>query len=181
MTLPVRRIRAEVEGLLARPTAVARPLPVARLARELGINVVFRPFEGEEDISGFYLREKGEEVIGVNRAQSPNRQRFTIAHELGHARLEAKDGMHIDTRFVFKFRDGVSSQAVDRDEMAANAFAAQLLMPEAEIRERVLQGFDMTDDRALRDLCRHFGVSQQALMFRMMNLGLVIDGKADFS
>jgi Zn-dependent peptidase ImmA (M78 family) len=140
--------------------------------------VVYRAFDGDEDISGFYLRDKQERIIGVNNSQAVVRQRFTIAHELGHALLEEKDGVHVDGRF--NFRDTRSSLAIDPDEMAANQFAAELLMPESEVFELVGEGIDVTDDGELRTLARRFGVSQQAMAYRLVNLGLGIDGKARF-
>lgn len=64
--------------------------------------------------------------------------------------------------------------------MAANQFAAELLMPEQEVRTRLGAGIEITDDSALRDLAKYFGVSSQAMFFRLTNLGLGIDGKARF-
>lgn len=179
MRTPTSRIRAEVKRLLAHPTAAPRPLPVERLARELGFAVVLQPFEGEDDISGFYLRKGTESVIGVNASHPKVRQRFTIAHELGHALLERGDGMHIDT--AFRLRNATSAMAIDPQEIAANSFAAELLMPEDEVRQAVNVGIDITDDSSVRELARRFGVSQQAVVYRLVNLGLGIDGKADFS
>jgi Zn-dependent peptidase ImmA (M78 family) len=175
------KVRAKVAELLARDAARHRPLPVARLARDLGIQVVVKFFDGEEDVSGFYLRDGLERVIGVNEAHAEVRRRFTIAHELGHAVLDDQDGLHIDTAFTYRLRDATSSMAIDPAEMAANQFAAELLMPADEVRERVGAGIEITDDGAMRDLAKHFGVSAQAMAFRIQNLGLGIDGKAEFS
>ncbi len=181
MSVPRARIKAEVQRLLALPGGSARPVPVEDLAWLDGIAVVLQPMEDDEDISGFYMRNGDERVIGVNASHAPVRQRFTIAHELGHALLERRDGVHIDS--AFKLRDATSSQAVDPEEIAANAFAAELLMPEDDVRAAVSGGIDMMDDegvRQIRDLARGFGVSQQALMYRLVNLGLAFDGKAVF-
>ena len=180
MTATRQQIRSIVADVLARPAAQGRPINVARVARAYGIAVVYRAFEGDEDISGFYLREKGERVIGVNNAQAPVRQRFTIAHELGHALLDERDRVHVDGAFNLRLRDVKSSLAIDPDEMAANHFAAELLMPGTDVRSLVGDGIDITDDAELRGLARHFGVSQQAMAYRLMNLGLGIDGKAKF-
>ena len=105
-----------------------RPLAVEEIARARGIEVVFDPLESTEDMSGFYLRDGDRRVIGVNSAHPRVRQRFTIAHELGHALLHDVQGLHLDQ--AFKFRDSRSAMAVDPEEMDANAFAAALLMPE---------------------------------------------------
>ncbi len=181
MSVPRARIKAEVQRLLAQPHGSDRPVPVEDLAWLEGIAVVLQPMDDGEDISGFYMRNGAERVIGVNASHPAVRQRFTIAHELGHALLERRDGMHIDS--AFRLRDAASSQAVDPEEIAANAFAAELLMPEGEVREAVSAGIDMLDDegvRQIRELARKFGVSQQAIMYRLVNLNLAFDGKAVF-
>lgn len=179
MTTPLSRIRAEAERLLRMP-AVANgwPVNVKQLAEGLGIQVVEQHLESDVDISGFYYRSGEESVIGVNAAHAAVRRRFTIAHELGHAILEKRDGMHIDE--AFRLRDKRSALATDPDEIAANSFAAELLMPLDEVRLRLGDGVDFTDDTSVRDLARHFGVSQQAMIFRLINLGVSLDGKARF-
>src|SRR5947209_18298606 len=116
MATSAARIKVKVEELLARESAQHRPVPVTRLARDLGIQVVSRAFEGDEDVSGFYLRNGTERLIGVNHAHAEVRRRFTIAHEIAHAVLHDEDGIHIDT--AFRLRDTKSSLAIDPDEMA---------------------------------------------------------------
>ncbi|MEA2578351.1 MAG: hypothetical protein QOD78_1939, partial [Chloroflexota bacterium] len=73
-----------------------------------------------------------------------------------------------------------SSLAIDPKERDANAFAAELLMPEQEILDAVRQdGLDITDDAAMKRAAKRFGVSVQALGFRLANLGVSIDGSQD--
>ncbi|HLX35657.1 MAG TPA: ImmA/IrrE family metallo-endopeptidase [Candidatus Limnocylindrales bacterium] len=178
MRIPSARIRSEVRRLLELPEAAERPVAVERIARAEGVAVIHQRLNDGEDISGFYLRDGTEAIIGVNAAHHPLRQRFTVAHELGHAVLDRSDGMHIDR--AFKLRNSTSALAIDPDEVAANAFAAELLMPEDEVRQAVGEGLDITDDRVVKDLARRFGVSQQAFAYRLANLGLTLDGQADF-
>jgi Zn-dependent peptidase ImmA (M78 family) len=70
------------------------------------------------------------------------------------------------------FRDDRSGTAEHSEEIEANQFAAELLMPaqwiEAKARTR---RFDLNDDEAIRALASEFGVSQQAMTFRLANLG----------
>lgn len=168
-------IKRAVEELLALPGADARPLPLEDIARFRGIEVVRDPLESDDDVSGFYFREGNQRVIGVNSAHPRVRQRFTIAHELGHAVLHDAEGVHLDRTFMFRNR--VSSMAIDAKERDANAFAAELLMPESEVLEAVeADGLDITDDREIARAARRFGVSVQALTFRLANLGLTFDG-----
>jgi Zn-dependent peptidase ImmA (M78 family) len=172
------RIKSEVKRVLELPVAQSRPLDVDALAEALGFKVVYQVLRDDQDISGFYLREGSETVIGINKAHARVRRRFTLAHEIGHALLERGGTMHIDR--AFRLRDARSSLAIDDDEIAANAFAAELLMPEEEVRGAVAEGLDITDDRALRDLAEQFGVSQQAFMYRLVNLGITLNGQALF-
>ena len=65
------------------------------------------------------------------------RQRFTIAHEIGHFLLHTDEDVHIDEKRPIGRRDDLSSQAVDACEIEANQFAAELLMPESLVREFV--------------------------------------------
>lgn len=171
------RIKREVEELLHAPGADVRPLRVSDIARSRGIEVVLGSLESDENISGFYFREGERRVIGVNSAHARVRQRFTIAHELGHAILHDAEGLHLDQ--AFKFRDSRSSLAIDRDEIDANAFAAELLMPEDEVRRAVAtEDLDVNDEESISRLARHFGVSPQALTYRLVNLGVHIYGQS---
>lgn len=119
-----------------------------------------------------------QEVIGVNSAHHRVRQRFTVAHELGHATFDRGNGIHIDK--AFRLRNAASGMAIDPEEIAANWFAAALLMPEAEVRAAAAEGIDISDEAAVRGLARQFGVSQPAMMYRLVNLGLTLDGRAVF-
>jgi len=175
------RIRTQVRRLLETPDAHPRPLPIERIVANQGIRLVRSPLEGDDDVSGFYQKELGREVIGVNSLHAPVRQRFTIAHELGHAVLHGREGLHLDQAFKLRFRNTTSSLAVDPEEMDANSFAAELLMPADEVIDLLSEsGLDVNDDQAVKTLARHFGVSQQAMTFRVVNLGAELDGTARF-
>ena len=57
-------------------------LDVEAIAEKLGAEVIFDKLG--DDVSGLLVREADRVVIGVNDAHPETRQRFTIAHELGH-------------------------------------------------------------------------------------------------
>jgi Zn-dependent peptidase ImmA (M78 family) len=174
-----QRIRAVVERLLEEPTAGARPLQIDRLIASQGITLVRKSFDDDHDVSGFYLNDAGRQFIGVNAAHAVVRQRFTMAHELGHALLLGAEGLHLDQAFKLRFRDDASSTGIDPDEVAANRFAAELLMPSHEVVD-MASGLDVNDDAAIRQMARHFGVSQHAMSIRLNVLGAQIDGSARF-
>jgi Zn-dependent peptidase ImmA (M78 family) len=146
------------------------PVPVERLARLRGARVRYEPLEGE--LSGMLFREGDRAIIGVNSLHPKSRQRFTIAHELGHLELHEPTGIHVDHKFAVRRRDERSSQAVDRWEIEANGFAAELLMP-ASMLEEDLAGFEMDyeDEELTRQLADRYRVSLQAMAIRLTTLG----------
>ena len=75
-------IRKKVEELLQRFNILKPPVPVDQLTKKLGI--ILCPLPADDEISGAIVRKDGRVVIAVNPAHHHNRQRFTIAHELGH-------------------------------------------------------------------------------------------------
>ncbi len=119
-------------------------------------------------MSGALVKKIGEDpTILLNAEDSTNRQRFTCAHELGHYVSRESDPSAYE---YIDLRDTIwSASRVDPQEIWANAFAANLLMPETRIRELVADGSTPTA------LSVYFGVSQDALKFRLDNLGLLND------
>lgn len=75
-------------------------------------------------------------------------------------------------------RDERSSLATDREEIDANQFAASLLMPAQFVRELVSKLLvRRTGDAVIASLAKAFEVSEQAMEYRLINLGLA--GSAD--
>jgi Zn-dependent peptidase ImmA (M78 family) len=171
--------RAEVAAARVREQASSADellLPVDRVARQLGAEIVFERLGA--DVSGLLIREEGRLIIGVNERHPEPRQRFTIAHEIGHLVLHRGRPLVVDPVRI-NLRDSRSSLATDLEEIEANSFAAELLMP----RSLVLRHFrSMADtgatslDRVTRDLAIGFGVSEQAMEYRLSNLGLLRPG-----
>ncbi len=139
------------------------------------------PFKG--DVSGALLRDEHRTVIGVNALHPDTRQRFTIAHELGHLVLHTGHPVHYDRApFRINLRNAVSSEARDPEEIEANRFAAELLMPEAMLKRDLLEqdipGLDVSDEHALetvRWLADRYKVSVQAMAIRLATLGLTVE------
>lgn len=172
------RIRQAVQQLLSECDITEPPVEVSQIARHLGLRIAGAP--DRDGLSGFLMRDSasGRCVIGVNRSHPRTRQRFTIAHEIGHFVLNHADGnLHVDAdRNVRLARSTLSSEGSDRHEIEANTFAAELLMPARFLEQ------DMEDDDQLVDLddgafCEHlakrYRVSPAAMTFRLANLGYV--------
>jgi len=143
---------------------------VEEIAEGLGLEIRYAPFDG--DLSGALVRSKRETYIGVNSSDHPNRQRFTIAHELGHFVLHRGISIHVDKDFRVNLRDGASSKGVDRDEMEANRFAAELLMPTRFI-VRDLDQLRDANQAALDSVARRYKVSPHAMKIRLGNFGFM--------
>ena len=171
MRLRLVRIRKTARNLLEKLKIQVPPVPVKRLARSCGARIV-RVSGNKADIDGFLYQEDNNVVIGINRDQATVRQRFTIAHELGHLLLHEYSRVHVDRGFRVRLRSGLSSEGTDLDEMEANRFAAEILMPieflQSDLKERE---FDLADDSQLRALAKRYGVSTQALAIRLNGLG----------
>lgn len=166
------RIRSRVDELLVAGDVVGPPVPVERLARQIGAQIKTEPFEGQ--LSGLLFRQQGRTVVGVNALHPKTRQRFTIAHELGHLLLHDREEMHVDRDYRVYLRDARASYATDLNEMESNSFAAELLMPAKFLAEDLRnQALDFEDDDQLRRLAERYKVSLQAMMFRLANLGYI--------
>jgi len=175
MAVRRRLIRGLAEQLVVKSKTIKAPIPVERIARRQGIRIVAQPYEG--NISGFYYRDKQQTVIGVNSEHHLHRRRFTIAHELGHYFLHKGllETVHVDREFQLKLRSDAASQGTDPDEVEANVFAAELLMPAGFIESDLqkMSGLDLHDESLLRGLAQAYRVSLQALLIRLTNLGYI--------
>ncbi|WP_316173359.1 MULTISPECIES: ImmA/IrrE family metallo-endopeptidase [unclassified Bradyrhizobium] len=164
--------RAQASALVRKLGLKAPPVPVDRIAKVLGVRIEYSPFDDE--LSGMAFMRDGKPVIGVNSSHHPNRQRFTIAHELGHivlhrAKLEAT--VLIDKGRNFIPRDSISAEGIDHLEMQANAFASELLMPDRLVRQLLAESSrDIQDDDYLIGMANRFRVSLAALQFRLGRL-----------
>jgi Zn-dependent peptidase ImmA (M78 family) len=151
-------------------------LPVDILAIAKTYNIDVNEVQLEDTVSGVLVVKEGRAIIGVNKTHHPNRKRFSIAHELGHYFLHSKNSnseVFIDAAPVF-FRDEHSSDGTEYQEIQANAFAAELLMPESLLKAELRNGpIDAFDDTALQRLASLFEVSIQALSIRLTRLGLI--------
>ena len=144
------------------------PVSVQEIARHLGADVRFKSVE--RDISGFISRQKdGAVVIGINSFHHSHRQRFTLAHELGHLCLHTSKALYVD--HVPRFRDVKSSQAIEPEEIEANLFAAELLMPEKLLlRDIRAMADELVTREAIDKLAKRYKVSPEAMRVRLERL-----------
>ena len=183
MAVRRRHIRSLAERLLVTHGVQAAPVDVYHMAAALGAQI--HDDAAAAGLSGFLVRDVNSRraLIGVNSSHPPARKRFTIAHEIGHLVLHEGDALHVDRRegvdlgLRVKRRDSESSMGTDDEEKEANLFAAELLMPlsllEADLLEMKMGAPQDEDEDIIGRLAGRYGVSVQAMTFRLANLGLL--------
>ena len=136
------------------------PIPdMTELLEERGIKVFKLSLPKSVDgLTCHVRRAEGEDVpvVVCSTAKSIERQRFTIAHELGH--------------MVMEIPTGVS------EEKACHRFAGAFLIPEEELMREVGRRRLNFGSGELIEVKRMFGVSAAALVVRMRDLGIIAEG-----
>lgn len=129
------------------------PVKVGALCKRMGIRVAyFTPSEGESD--GFSTLVNGQMWIVVSDRCSTERQRFTVAHELGHILLG-----HVGQ---FELVNREPTPGDNPIEQAANVFASRLLAPAC-----VLWALGARTPEQIGELCQ---ISKQAAHFRAQRM-----------
>lgn len=141
------------------------------------LNIIINAVEVEDNVSGF-ISINGKTVhLGYNKNHHVNRQRFTIAHEIGHYILHASteplfiDKISNNEHLVFNRNTNSTSKEYTREKEADN-FAAALLMPRKLIDEEIVIAKNKSNpQRLVVELSDKFKVSFQAMSIRLSHLG----------
>lgn len=126
------------------------PIYPEKIAQDLGIRIFLADLE--DNIGGYYNFE--EKKIFINRNDTPQRQRFTIARELGHHFIHS-EFLREEFKKTGNYHTLRREIANDPKELEANTFASHLLMPSNlfnKYRQVALKG----------EMMRFFGVSEEA-------------------
>lgn len=160
----LEKIESEVEGILTRMAVKTVPIPVEDIAIKLNIKISRGP---SKDFSGILIRKDGSALIGVNSNEAPVRQRFTIAHEIGHFIMHPRKDAFVD------YRNNRKEIMRTPSERHANMFAAALIMPrsllEKDFKNISKDGFA---EYELEKLAEKYQTSEDAMRFRLINLNL---------
>ena len=126
-----------------------------------GIIVISFDFGTERVDSRTILTKDRQPIIVVNKTHHADRQRFSLAYELGHL------VMHTQTL-----------PSHDRDiSHEANLFAAGFLLPESEVKKDFEKGVTIP---LLGELKRKWKVSMQSLLYRSADLGFLTDNQKKY-
>lgn len=158
------KIEKIVEKLQDKLGIKTAPVPLEDVAEKLGLKIKRAP---SDDFSGLLLRKDGRALIGINSNESHTRQRFTVAHELGHYFLHDTQDAFVD------YRDNQVGGVRSSRERQANRFAAAFLMPQAmlaaDVKKLCKKGIF---DPEVEALAKKYDVSKEAMNYRIINLGL---------
>lgn len=155
------------------PRLMSAPIPLDLVARDLGISVEMNAAL-PPDISGEIECDAGQYTARSSNSEHLYRQRFTIAHEIGHFVLHRsliQNGLDDDKMYRSEAHVGNYANTAIKSvhERQANAFAAKLLMP----RELLKKEIDASENTvSLSVLYKKFQVSPSAMKWRLKNLGL---------
>lgn len=138
------------------------PINPKKVAKLENIKVLPKEDLSVRDLSGELIRMNDSVVIYYNPGDSIKRQRFTIAHELGHYIL-GHGSNFCDSKSNF------TMSHYDRREVDANLFALELLIPEIAVNVLIKQR-KITN---ANELCRIFNVSLEAMSFRLKDLAFI--------
>ena len=135
------------------------------VAKSEGIAIkYFKPKEGDKIAEASGLLNTDGKTIYLNITDSPERQNFTLAHELGHYFLK-----HSPDQYGVYWRNQQYAVGEKTDaEKEADCFASELLMPKSLIEKyKKKYHFDDTDYYALANL---LGVSSEAMKYRLRDI-----------
>ena len=158
----LERVSPEERHIVEQFTA-SGPVRVGDLADALGIDVARKPLEPK--ISGLIQpsdQARSGFEIKVNKYEVPERQRFTVAHEISHYLLHRADiGRGIIDSIMYR------SSLTSRKETEANKLAADIIMPARLVTQALqpMRGSPTAD--VVRELAQMFRVSIPAMKVRL--------------
>jgi Zn-dependent peptidase ImmA (M78 family) len=144
------------------------PIDIFSLVKKIGIDIRTAEFSND-NIAGTILKKNKDLKIIVNKNDFIERQRFTIAHELGHYFL------HFENKPNSVYVEMHRSEVKNTEETEANYFASALLMDEDLIKREFKKVIKMRFPEAttIAVMAKLFKVSLTAMTYRLGNLGLV--------
>lgn len=136
------------------------PVKVGSIAKELNVKVLSSTMG--PGISGSITIEGGHYTIRANRHDVKERQRFTVAHELGHYLLHRSmigDGIVDDVLY----RSSLSNSL----EAEANRLAAEIIMPWTLMEKSIKRYSDLGDVAMMEFIAKEAEVSLTAIKIRL--------------
>jgi len=152
------------------------PIPIIKIVKDAGFSVYIQDLP--RNIGGYIVVDADlekkfntDKIIVVNESENTKRRRFTVAHEFGHYLFDFKSGREFANAFE---NDNTSSS---QKEKKANAFAAELLMPQEEFSDkfRKLKETNISEFDIISALSEYFLTPLKAVEKRINEIGLLED------
>lgn len=169
----IKLINSKVNLVLKLLPQLTVPVKIEELAKLRGLTVM--PYPLGDDVSGLLSIKDGVGTIGYNQNEARVRQRFTIAHELGHYELHKdKSDLFVDKQFIYRSQNSGNTAVNQMMEQEANLFASNILMPTDLVRDAVERvNIDLTSADTIKELAKKFDVSETAMSIRISALGFI--------
>lgn len=164
---------AAVAAATRRELGISEVLPITDLFSLLdgqGVRVIRYPFGFEGNTSALLARHRNQFFVVVDSARTLGHQRFSAAHEYGHFQA------HRDRLYFACAPAEIPDRGDSETERFADRFAVEFLMPRAAVESWLASQARTPDKPSLHDVVRlqqAFGVSYQAMVYRVAELGLV--------
>ena len=159
------QIEAITTNLLNRYNYIDDMVDIANIVRQQNYNVFIDDLDS--NISGYVDHENREVVL--NKNETPERRRFTLAHELGHIILNSNNSIQHRDNIL---NNQLDIYANDDKEVEANYFAGCILMPR-NVFIREFNSIKGDIDYKIQKLAYYFGVSKLAVNVRANVLNLI--------
>lgn len=152
------------------------PIPIIKIVKDAGFSVYIQDLP--QNIGGYIVVDADLEkkfntnkIIVVNESENTKRRRFTVAHEFGHYLFDFKSGREFANAFE---NDNTRSST---KEKKANAFAAELLMPQEEFSKKFneLKETNISEFDIISALSEYFLAPLKAVEKRIKEIGLLED------
>ena len=155
-------IEEKAEKVLSQYRAGDVPINVLEMAKKAGVLIKYAP---SNKFSGLLYRKDDIAFMAISSSESNVRQRFTIAHELGHFFLHPQKDTFVE------FRDNGTAKPRTFKEIQANQFAAALLMPRKNLLKDI-ENYRETGitDTVIHSLAEKYQVSEESMNYRLRNL-----------
>ncbi|MFO7850689.1 MAG: XRE family transcriptional regulator [Spirochaetia bacterium] len=134
------------------------PLPdVIDIIESHGILVIVTKAGTGDDFDGLQAVLDSQPIIVISEHWKGDRQRFTLAHELGHLLLAGRLDASVD------------------EEKACHRFAGAYLIPAQSMRQQLGEKRHNIEPRELYLLKQDYGLSMQACLYRAADIGIISD------
>lgn len=138
-------------------------LDIEKFIKDKYPDIIVIKVDLSSDISGRLEYKDGYWQMSVNLKHPEVRRRYTLGHELGHYLNHRNSVKRFEDTIYFR------SEQKSSMEYMADQFAARLLMPENDVNELVKTGI-----KTVKDMAEKFGVSLEAMKYRLVQLGYAI-------